>query len=303
MTTQDRIESAAAVPGHHQIATIAVTDAERERGAIDPDKLAEARALFAANGYVRIENLFTPDQMRAFDTAYRTRNAKLLAATNKKDKRPLFTVRLQEPFSAPTVLSNPLLEPFLGHFLGDDFIVAAVSAVASFPGAPDQYLHRDALQLFGKDNHADKDIPVYSMTMLVPLIDFTTETGCTRVWPGSHRIGGEEAGLAVGSLDPEVKVGSVLITDGRVLHRGAANRSDRLRPLFYLTFHRQWYRDFGGYDHRPPILMSDAEFRRMDPRAQARVAWFRDRYAGVRRKYWLRRVLPPALRMRLSKDI
>lgn len=297
------IEKLAAVEGRHEISSISVTEAERAAGALSPAKLEEARALFARNGYLRIENLFTPAQMQAFDAAYRSRYRNFLTATNKKDKRPLFTVNITGPFADVAVISNPLLEPFFGHFLGEDYILQAMSAVASFPGAPDQHLHRDATQLFGKDNEIDKDLPAYSMTMLVPLIDFTRETGCTRVWPGSHRISGREAGLAVGSLDPEVKVGSVLISDGRVLHRGAANRSNRLRPLFYCTFHRSWYRDFWGYEHRPPILLSDRDFRALPAAAQKRLAWSRDRYRKVGRKYWLRSILPPALRMRMSKDI
>lgn len=303
MNDATAIETLAAVEGQHALSSITVTEAERAAGALSADRLDEAQALFARHGYLRVENLFTPEQMRAFDTAYRSRYRNFLTATNKKDKRPLFTVRISGPFADAAVIANPLLVPFFASFLGEDYILQAMSAVASFPGAPDQHLHRDATPLFGKDNEADRDLPPYSMTMLVPLIDFTRETGCTRVWPGSHRIAGREAGLAVGSLDPEVRVGSVLITDGRVLHRGAANRSDRLRPLFYCTFHRSWYRDFWGYENRPPILLADRDFAALPPVAQRRLAWSRDRYRKVGRTYWLRSILPPALRMRISRDI
>ena len=299
---QGSIEDFAAIAGKHQIASIAVTEGEKTRGALDPGKLASAKAEFARNGYLRVENLYSAAQMRALDSQYRARYANFLTATNKPDKRPLFTVDIEGAFNDEAVLVNPLIEPLLSAFLGDDFILAAASAVASFPGAPDQHLHRDAGQLFGTENEADKDVSTYSIT-LVPLIDFTRQTGCTRVWPGSHLIAGREAALAVGSLDPEVRVGSVLVTDGRVLRRGAANRSDRLRPLFYCTYHRSWYRDFGGYAFRPPFLLSDKVFAAMPEALQNRVSWLRDRYKGVRRKYWLRKVLPPALRMRLSKDI
>jgi hypothetical protein len=302
MKVVDRIEERATVAGKHSISSIVVTDKERDQGHLDAKSMQHALSLFARNGYIRIENLFTPDQMAAFDAQYRSRNANFLTATNKGDKRPLFTVPIEGVFNDPILLANPILEPLLSTWLGEDFIIAAVSAVASFPGAPDQHLHRDSLQLFGKDNEADKDLPPYSVTMLVPLIDFTTETGCTRVWPGSHHIAGREEGLAVGSLDPEVKVGSVLITDGRILHRGAANRSDRLRPLFYLTFHRAWFRDFGGYAQRPPLLISRAEFRRMDPKVQRRVAWFGDTFKAIKRKYWIRKLLPASIRLRIAKD-
>jgi ectoine hydroxylase-related dioxygenase (phytanoyl-CoA dioxygenase family) len=303
MTDQSPIEAIATLVGNHSVASVAITPEERAAGAMLPDKLALASDLFSKNGYIRIENLFSPDQMAGFDRQYRDRYRRFLTATNKPDKRPLFTVDIEGAFARREVIANTLVTPLLNSFLGEDFILAALSAVASFPGAPDQHLHRDATMLFGPDNSADHDLPTYSITMLVPLIDFTRETGCTRVWPGSQRIAGREEGLAVGSLDPEVKVGSVLITDGRVLHRGAANRSDRLRPLFYATFHRSWFRDFWGYAQRPPIQISDRAFAALPPDLQARVSWSRDQYKSVRRKYWLRKVLPTSLRMKLSKDI
>lgn len=297
------IDEIASVVGNHEIASVAISQAERTAGAMDPANLDKAKGLFAANGYIRVENLFTADQMAAFDAQYRDRYRNFLTATNKTDKRPLFTVDIEGAFAQKQVISNPILVPFLEHFLGKDFILAAMSAVASFPGAPDQHLHRDATMLFGPDNTGDHEIPVYSITMLVPLINFTKETGCTRVWPGSHKIPGREAGLAVGSLDPEVHVGSVLISDGRVLHRGAANRSDKIRPLFYTTFHRSWYRDFGGYANRPPVQITNKNFADLPEDLQARVEWSRDRYKKVKWKYWLRKALPVGLRMKLSKDI
>ena len=303
MSDQRPIEAIATVVGDHQIASISISQAERDAGELNPANLETAKNLFSANGYIRVENLFTAEQMAAFNAQYRNRYRNFLTATNKHDKRPLFTVDIEGEFSKREAMTNPILTAFLESFLGKDFILAAMSAVASFPGAPDQHLHRDATMLFGPDNTADSDLPVYSMTVLVPLINFTKETGCTRVWPGSHKIKGREEGLAVGSLDPEVHVGSVLISDGRVLHRGAANRSDKLRPMFYTTFHRSWYRDFGGYAQRPPILISDSNFAALPADLQARVSWSRDQYKSVRRKYWLRKVLPVALRMKLGKDI
>ena len=303
MSDQRPIEAIASVAGNHQIASISISKAEHDAGALTPAMLETAKHLFSENGYIRVENLFTAEQMAAFDAQYRDRYRNFLTATNKHDKRPLFTVDIEGAFARREAMTHPILAPFFESFLGKDFILAAMSAVASFPGAPDQHLHRDATMLFGPDNTEDNHLPVYSMTMLVPLINFTKETGCTRVWPGSHKIQGSEKGLAVGSLDPEVHVGSVLISDGRVLHRGAANRSDKLRPLFYTTFHRSWYRDFGGYAQRPPILISDRNFAALPADLQARVSWSRDQYKSVRRKYWLRKVLPVGLRMKLGKDI
>lgn len=257
-----------------------------------------------------VEDLFTPAQMEALEEAYRRVGANRLARTNKPDHRPLFTVPVRGPFASGDLLDNPLLSPLIARLLGKDYIISAVSAVASFPGAPDQFLHRDASPLFPAPNRPQDDensvewrLPPYSITMLVPLIDFTRETGCTRVWPGSHHIAGTEEGLRVGSLDPEVRVGSVLLTDGRVLHRGAANRSDRLRPLFYLTFHRAWFRDFGGYVRRPPIDVPLSVSRSLPGHVRARLGWIRFPYsAATMVRYRLARWLPASLRMRLFRD-
>lgn len=303
MQSLNTIDETTSHVGDHEIASISISAAERAAGVMASLNLETAKNLFEKNGYIRIENLFSEQQMSAFDTQYRDRYRNFLTATNKPDKRPLFTVDIEGAFAQRDAMANPILKPFLESFLGKDFILAAMSAVASFPGAPDQHLHRDAMMLFGPENKADNDLPAYSITMLVPLIDFTKETGCTRVWPGSHKIGGRAEGLAVGSLDPEVLVGSVLISDGRVLHRGAANRSNKLRPLFYTTFHRSWYRDFSGYAQRPPILISDRNFAALPDDLKARVEWSRDTYKTVKRKYLLRRLLPVRLRMKLAKDI
>lgn len=285
MAKFESIEGRAAVAGRHEISSITVTEAERHARTLDPAKRAEASRLFRENGYLRIVDLFDAATMARLDAQFRSRHARKLAGTRAADKRPLFTVAIRDAFNDPDVLTSPLILPLLTEMLGADFIIAAVSAVVSFPGAPNQHLHRDTRPLFTPDNSVEKDMPSVTMTMLVPLIDFTTETGCTRVWPGSHHIGGLEEGLAVGSLDPEVRVGSVLLSDGRLLHRGAENRSGRVRPLFYLTFHRSWFRDFGGYEHRRPIEVSDRDLARMTPELRARLDWSRDRYRwlGLRR--------------------
>lgn len=278
MSRLDTIEARAAVAGAHPVASITVTEDERRARRLAPDKLDEAKRLFRENGYLRVVDLFDPATMARLDAEFRRRHARKLAGTRAADKRPLFSVAITGAFNDPDVLTSPLILPLLAEMLGEDFIIATLSAVVSFPGAPNQHLHRDSKPLFSPDNSVERGMPPVAMNMLVPLIDFTTETGCTRVWPGSHRIAGLEEGLAVGSLDPEVRVGSVLLSDGRLLHRGAENRSGRVRPLFYLQFHRSWFRDFWGYENRRPILISRRDHARMAPEFRARFDWSRDPY-------------------------
>ena len=281
MSALQEIEIKAAAPGLHEIASIKVTPAERSARALSPEKLAEAKRLFHQHGYLRIIDLFDAETMQRLDAQFRARHARQLKATGAVDKRPLFTVQITGAFNDSEVLTSSIVRPLLEANLGEDFIIASLSAVVSFPGAPNQHLHRDSTPLFSSDNSVEKDIPPFAIVMLVPLIDFTTETGCTRVWPGTHRIAGLEQGLAVGSIDPEVRVGSVLLTDGRLLHRGAENLSNRVRPLFYLQYHRAWYRDFGGYKTRRPILLGQADYAGMGPDFRRRFEWSRDTYRGL----------------------
>ncbi|MBF9029822.1 hypothetical protein HKCCE3408_05390 [Rhodobacterales bacterium HKCCE3408] len=306
MTVQQDIETLASTRGDHVVASITVTDAERDAGALDPAKLDTAERMMRDLGYIRVENLLTEADIDRFRGAYDRRYGGYLRTTNKKDMRPLFTVDVREEFADRKFLSNAILQPLFERLLGNDYIIAAVSSVCSFPGAPDQHLHRDARALFGekpKDFTKDTEVPAYSLTMLVPLVDFTTETGCTRVWPGTHRIGADEDGLAVGSIDPEVRRGSVLITDGRTLHRGAANRSKNLRPLIYCTYQRSWYRDFNGYQFRPPFILTEASKKSMPEDLVQRMVWAEGRETKTNLKYMLRRMLPASLRTRLAKDI
>ncbi len=306
MSEVEAIEERASHIGAHDISVIQVSEQERQAGVLRPETLQSALSQFEKYGYLKVEGLFAQQDIETWHEEYKNRYKSFLTATNKKDKRPLFTVDITGPFNNETLLVNPLLEEFFSTLLGKDFIVGAVSSVLSFPGAPDQHLHRDATPLFSGDHHendGDSSLPPYSITMLVPLVDATHETGCTRVWPGSHRIVGREAGLAVGSLDPEVETGAVLLTDGRVLHRGAANISDRLRPLAYMTYHRSWYRDYWGYERRMPIRLGGADYRKMPPHLQTRFSWIRDRYRRIRAKYAVRRMLPAAVRLRLFSDI
>ena len=281
MSAMQEIETKAAEAGQHEISSITVTAAERAARALTPEKLDEAKRLFLEQGYLRIVDLFDAETMKRLDAQFRARHLRQLRNTGAADKRPLFTVEVKDAFNDSEVLTNSIILPILDANLGEDFIIASLSAVVSFPGAPNQHLHRDSTPLFSEDNRIEKDLPPIAMVMLVPLIDFTTETGCTRVWPGSHHIAGLEHGLALGSLDPEVRVGSVLLTDGRLLHRGAQNLSNRVRPLFYLQFHRSWFRDFGGYGTRRPILLSHADFARMSPDFRRRFQWSRDMYFGL----------------------
>ncbi|MBL4813670.1 MAG: phytanoyl-CoA dioxygenase family protein [Rhodobacteraceae bacterium] len=274
------------------ISSVTFSDAERDSGRPNEDNILKTAELLGEHGFVRMVNVFNPKMLSNLDSHYRNRYSSYLHNTNRPNRRPLFTVDVEGPFNDSEFFAHPLIIPVIKKMLGDNSILAALSSVVSFPGAPDQYIHRDAKQLFGKDYSVDKDIPAYSITVLIPLVDCNLQTGCTKVWPGSHLCGCEEDALKEPPIDPEVQRGSILMTDGRLVHRGGANVSELLRPLVYMTYHCHWYRDFGGYEDRPPVNITTKEFKKIPDNYKHMFSWTRDPYRMIRFKNLLRRAIP-----------
>lgn len=272
------------------VASVTVSDAERDKGALSAATFAEVVNLVERHGYVRLQNVFDSKTTDRWSQHYHKRYPEHLNKTGTTNRRPLFTVEAEGPFGESYFYANPFLYPFFQHRLGQDCILGAMSSVVSFPGAPDQRLHRDSEPLFGDDYAFETANPSYAMTVLIPLVDCNLSTGCTRVWPGSHRCStNEEALESSTAIDPEVTVGSVLITDCKLLHRGAANLSDQVRPLLYLSYHRKWFRDFWGYEDRQPVLISNKNFSRINTEYRHLFAWTKNPYRFLKTKQQLRR--------------
>jgi Phytanoyl-CoA dioxygenase (PhyH) len=293
----ESLEALASIAGTHPLVSLNVTAAERTAGRLSGDRLKECCEQFERTGYIRLTDLFDAAQMQMWSEYYFRRYGWYTQRTRAPDRRPIVPVSIEGVFNNTTLLRNPILDQILTHFLGR-YILGALGSVVSHPGAPNQVLHRDSAPLFSVDNEADKDMPYFSFNMLLPLVDCTAETGRTRLWPGSHRMGTMAEGLSVGSLDPDVSVGSVLLTDGRLLHRGAANRSDRVRPLLYYSYQKCWYQDQFGYSTRPRVMLSHREFAKMLAPLQDILAWTQTDFRKIKFKHAMMKLLPaPVMKM------
>lgn len=265
-----------------EIPSFTISDQEAARGALDEATIQGACAAFRESGAIRLHRAVPLGMHAELDGHYRRRYARELAGTTKADLRPLFTVDVEGPFNRPAFYANPLVYPIIARLLGSDCILGACSSVVSFPGAPAQFTHRDSESLYG-DYTFDVGLPPYALTVLLPLVDANEETGSTEVWPASHKEPSLEKVCARPPLHPLVPKGSVMLTDSRVVHRGAANRSSAtIRPIVYCSYHRHWFRDYGGYEHRPPIAMSPIDFSKVPPEHRHLFDWRFDRYWKIR---------------------
>jgi hypothetical protein len=262
-----------------------------------PNAIDKAISLFQKNGFVRLENIFSASYINAISKFYNNNYLHSIKQSGEKDKRPLHTITVEGPLNSPDYYANPKVTPLLEKLLGDNYIIGSFSGVLSFPGAPNQRTHRDSEPLYNTqdDYTIDVKLPAHSITFLVPLVDCNEQTGCTRVWPGSHLAATNEEAKEINAFDPEVTVGSILLTDSRVIHHGAANKSNIHRPLLYITYHRHWFRDYWGYEHRPPVHINKKQLSQVPEQHRHLFSWTKNPYKQWQLKQTLFNLLPGAI--------
>ncbi len=149
----------------------------------------------------------------------------------------------------------------LAPLLGKDMLIDSLTCVTALPGARDQGLHRDHGSLFEDGIAANQSLPPYAITVAVPLVDLTKETGTTRLYPGSHRlprgVDGEAPPLGEGEL-PLVARGGCYLMDYRLWHQGTENRTRRPRPVLYLIYARHWFIDLENFGLQPRLNIDRA---------------------------------------------
>lgn len=141
-----------------------------------------------------------------------------------------------------TLVQNPTMMGVCADFLGhaSAFQLMLTQVISIEPGESAQALHRDQNAFdfypFPDDYHVQ-------CNTLWALSDYTAEMGATRVVPGSQV--GDKKPTDYGDdecLQAEMSRGSVLIYTGKIVHSGAANRSDRVRRAINVNYCVGWVR-------------------------------------------------------------
>lgn len=127
-----------------------------------------------------------------------------------------------------TVQGGPLVEQIITEALGEEWISTSLIASISLQGGVPQALHQD------QDIALDSKSPL-TINILTPITDVDEVNGGTLVIPGSHRILSDamREQKPVGKLPPAInidaKAGTMIITDGRLLHSTGINHTDSPR--------------------------------------------------------------------------
>ena len=143
------------------------------------------------------------------------------------------------PSVRPLVM-HPLVTSAVRHFLGHASAVQLhlTQIISVEPGETRQKLHRDEMAFdffdFGRHYH------VQCNTMWA-LSDFTASNGATWILPGTSPMD-DEAARRVAGAQAEMRRGSVLFYDGKVLHGAGANTSSDVRRGVNITYAVGWVR-------------------------------------------------------------
>jgi ectoine hydroxylase-related dioxygenase (phytanoyl-CoA dioxygenase family) len=168
--------------------------------------------------------------------------------------------RLCLEYDPEAVQGGAMVERLLDGFMGPGWQHYSFLSNISYPGCHPQGLHRD--QSFP----APYDLggaPALVNTIYY-LQDVDEVNGGTLVIPGSHRSNGRD-GETYGELprpvNLEAPAGTIMLMDGRTLHAGAVNRSDRLRYILTNSVVRPWVRQQEAFllSVRPEVLEKASE--------------------------------------------
>ncbi len=251
------------------VPTITLTDEERISGSCHPAKLALAAKLYQLYGTLVIHNVFSTELIEKCGEEFLHRyrryftNRKHQTALQIGDRRFQISLALAGAFNDPEFYANPFILPLMKRLLGDKLIIGSTVCATSLPGSRDQHGHKDHRALF--TDAADDDpmtLPPVAVTTMIPLVSVNEENGTTLVKKGSHRL----SRRASNKLDyqlPIVPAGSCYLMDMALTHKGQGNRTDEVRPIVNMVYHRSWFVDNKNFRKQPPLQIDSVEYRRI----------------------------------------
>lgn len=174
------------------------------------------------------------------------------------------------PLALKEVFLPDPIEEVLVSSLDQDFVFDSFGIISALPGAVEQHWHRDGGILF-PGHPLEFMLPASALTVAIPLVEMNAETGSTGFALGSHRTlnHAEQPDFA-----PIVPIGSAVIWDYRIFHKGLVNRSNGPRPLIYATCCRPWWSDSVNFDRGRGMKLAIRKsiYKGMEPALQARLA-------------------------------
>jgi ectoine hydroxylase-related dioxygenase (phytanoyl-CoA dioxygenase family) len=200
------------------------------------DVLAESELILLRGELDRIYEEYDPER----DGLQRVTGYRF--SSNLVNKGPFFE----------TLFLRPPVYDLARRVLGDDCILSSFNSLEPLKGQGHQRLHRD-----GPPMPPEGPLVTNSMWAIDAM---DRENGATRLIPGSHKTSDLPPEDEAGVIYAEVPAGSVVVTNGHILHAASANPSGRRRRVLH------------GYFTRRGRPQQTEQRRYLSPEVQARLS-------------------------------
>lgn len=143
---------------------------------------------------------------------------------------------------AQRLVMHPLVLSMVRSVLGrhcDSILLNLTQAIEIYPGAPEQFPHRDQDMWGGPKGSME-----YLVNVMWPLVPFTDRNGATVVWPRSHREQDMPMMPPDQAIAAAMEAGSALLFLGSTLHAGGANVTNLPRRGIIVSYCLGWLRPF-----------------------------------------------------------
>jgi len=212
------------------------------------------------DGYTILENILEPEFVSSIEKRVREIEAdtagtpeEIAADTEHSFLRTAGLFQL-DPMFREVPIQPDVLDVVEG-VLGEDFLLSTFSALDVEPHKPNmQPLHPDDALIPLARPHPS---PIGCTCMFV-ITDFNSDTGGTRLLPGSHRapldlLFSQDSAQMEGILQPDVKAGSVLVFDHALFHGASTNNTDEWRLGLQVSYHAGWIRTYTNWFRTIPV--------------------------------------------------
>jgi hypothetical protein len=249
-----------------KMVTVQLTGAEQRGGYLSGESMRRLWILMRVCGVVSIKDVFqvgTMDDIAVqqaldFEEFYQTNQGELgvekVDSAGRSERRLEVKFPNTLPYTNPDLLANRFLVAFVKTLLTPAMQIDTFSSVTSLPGAPIQHYHNDVPHLFKTEAHF---LAPQALVVVAPLVNLTKTTGPTEFMTGSHISTNGNSFWSSQDFQPSTpvlsipaSVGSVVIFDVRLRHRGGANLSEKRRPIVYMSYARDWYSDKVNYKEK-----------------------------------------------------
>ncbi len=226
------------------------------------------------DGVTIVPNMYSPEEMREITQHYQLIDEKVkhVLATDKGHQRVFQTDGVTTYSHYWKVDQDFILQAGVGRFdtaygfregffASDQFLrphalvqilqqtlhkeyTSYAGVINATPQSGAQYWHRDTHNLADSDSDGSQLLRMddFYFTVLIPLVPLNEENGTTEFRLGTHRKTAQDFESSEHKRF-DVAVGSAIVFNGKISHRGRENLSTLERPVIYMVCHKKWYND------------------------------------------------------------